>query len=346
MALVGGALFNWMGVPLPWTLGALAFTIVGAVTHGRTYIPTRLRLLATPIFGVMIGSAFSGDVTGQPGAWLIMVPALLAFLASAIVVGTWYFEHTLQVDRNTAFCAALPGGLSEVILVAPQMQANTQAVVVAQVTRVVVLVFTIPIAFKLFQPQTAELSQALATKASTVAAADYLILALCAIIGSLAGRICRLPLALLSGPMLLSAAVHMGGWTDARLPAWLIALVQVVIGVFAGCRFAGLSLRQLRMALIASTGWTFLLMAVALSVAAIGSRLTGVPLRDLVLALAPGGVQEMTLVALLMGADVAFVSALHLLRISLIAGLVLPLYRGLASGRQPPPGNPDESQSR
>ena len=72
-------------------------------------------------------------------------------------------------------------------------------------------------------------------------------------------------------------------------------------------------------------------MLVTIVIALLGQWLTGIDLRELVLALAPGGVQEMTLIALLLGADVAFVSALHILRITLIAGVILPLYQGVVN---------------
>lgn len=328
-AIAGGALFYWLDTPLPWTLGALAFTIIGATTHGHTYMPTQVRLIATPVFGVMIGSAFSGDITGQLGAWLLIVPGLLAFMASAIIVGMFYYQTVLQVDRNTAFCAALPGGLSEVILIAPNMGADTRTVVVSQVTRVVLLVFTIPFAFRLFDNNLTEQAVSLAVHTANWSLYGYGILLVCAIAGSVLGKWLRLPLALLTGPMLLSALAHGFGVTDAVLPDPVLAAVQITIGVFAGCRFAGVRLAEVKRTLLASIGWSCLLMIVTVLIALLGQWLTGVDLRELILALAPGGVQEMTLIALLLGADVAFVSALHILRITLIAGLVLPLYQGI-----------------
>jgi membrane AbrB-like protein len=327
-ALVGGALFNWLDTPLPWTLGALAFTIIGATTHGRTYLPSQVRLVATPIFGVMIGSAFTGDITGQLGAWLLVVPGLLAFMASAIIVGMLYYQTVLQVDRHTAFCSALPGGLSEVILIAPSMRADTRTVVVSQVTRVVLLVFTIPFAFRLFDDSLGGAVTAVDSHSAQASLMGYGILLICAVAGCVLGKALRLPLALLTGPMLLSALAHAFEITDAVLPDLVIAAVQIIIGVFAGCRFAGVRLAEVRRTLLASIGWSCLLMLVTVAIALLGQWLTGVDLRELILALAPGGVQEMTLIALLLGADVAFVSALHILRITLIAGVVLPLYQG------------------
>jgi uncharacterized membrane protein AbrB (regulator of aidB expression) len=75
----------------------------------------------------------------------------------------------------------------------------------------------------------------------------------------------------------------------------------------------------------------------ALTVAFAGglSLITPLPPRELILAYAPGGVVEMSLVSLALGVDVAFVSTHHIARILLIV-LLAPLAVRL-SGRRPDP---------
>jgi uncharacterized protein len=57
------------------------------------------------------------------------------------------------------------------------------------------------------------------------------------------------------------------------------------------------------------------------------ARATGEPFSALVLVYAPGGFAEMSLVALALGADAAFVAAHHLFRIAVVIALAPSLFR-------------------
>jgi hypothetical protein len=118
--------------------------------------------------------------------------------------------------------------------------------------------------------------------------------------------------------MLLSGAVHLAGLTESRPPAAVVAVAQVVVGAAIGARFAGADLRRLGRVALAAVGLTVLLLAVNVAFAWAVHRVTGLGLVDLILAYAPGGVAEMSLIALALGTDAAFVSTHHVARIILI----------------------------
>lgn len=101
-------------------------------------------------------------------------------------------------------------------------------------------------------------------------------------------------------------------------------MAQVVIGISVGVRFAGTSLAEVRHTLLMATLQAVILLLIAL-VAAWGIHaLTGVSLAAALLAYMPGGAPELSLVALSLGIDPAFVTSHHLLRITVLI-LVLPL---------------------
>ena len=72
------------------------------------------------------------------------------------------------------------------------------------------------------------------------------------------------------------------------------------------------------------------MLVVALAFALIVSRLTGVHMSQTFLAYSPGGLAEMSLLALAMGQDVAYVSVMHVVRLTLVIGAATPLFRVLA----------------
>ena len=67
---------------------------------------------------------------------------------------------------------------------------------------------------------------------------------------------------------------------------------------------------------------TTLMVIIAAVFAYLFAETIGVSMAGIVLALSPGGLAEMSLVALALGIDVAFVSTMHVIRISLIIALV------------------------
>ncbi len=127
--------------------------------------------------------------------------------------------------------------------------------------------------------------------------------------------------------MVLSADVHLAGWTAARPPAELVAAAQVVVGTAIGCRFAGAGVRLIARTIVAAAGGTLVLLAVTLAVALLLHATTGLPTSALILAFAPGGLAEMSLIALALSMDAAFVATHHLVRIFLIVVLAPQLFR-------------------
>ena len=105
---------------------------------------------------------------------------------------------------------------------------------------------------------------------------------------------------------------------------------QVALGTVTGCRFVGVAARDVGRALVLSTGATLAMLALALGFAFAVNAMLGIDPALVLLAFAPGGLSEMSLVALAMKAEVAFVALHHVVRIVLViafAPLALRLWR-------------------
>jgi membrane AbrB-like protein len=140
--------------------------------------------------------------------------------------------------------------------------------------------------------------------------------------------------------ILISAVVHATGITELAPPGWLVAFVQIIIGSAAGARFAGVTGRELSETVFQSLLWAAILIGVSAATALIGSRLLGMPFTALLLALAPGGTAEMTIVAYALGIEVAFVVTCQVSRI-LFVHVSVPLLFRLFNGPPPPQPPPD-----
>jgi membrane AbrB-like protein len=163
---------------------------------------------------------------------------------------------------------------------------------------------------------------------------DAIILVVCGISGFLIGKKLSIPAYALIGPMVFSAAVHLAGFTTGNVPRELASVAQLVVGTAVGCRFVGITLGTMfRVSWLAAVNATLLILAAALTVSLV-TRYFDTPPPILFLSLAPGGLAEMSLIALALGVDTAFVTVMHFMRLLLVMMLAPAAYR-ILGGRPP-----------
>lgn len=336
LGTAGGALFRWLTIPLPWMLGAVTFTTIAAMSGKvRIAMPRKLRAGFLTILGVLLGASFTPAIISRMHDWVWTTAGLAVWALVAGVGAYYYLRRFARFDKVTAFFAATPGGLAEMVLVGSQLGANVPTLALCHAVRVMLVVLAVPIWFRLeglISPQQTRAMVGLLD----VAPADYAILAACAIGGSFLGNRLKLPAAGMLGPLLCSVAVHLAGLTDSQPPYVLTAAAQVVLGAAIGQRFAGTTLRSIAADAAHGTVATAIMLGFAILFAVAFSRMTGQSFAGLVLAFAPGGFAEMSLIALALSVDSAFVASHHLIRIILVVTLAPLLFRKV--GEPPAPG--------
>jgi len=143
-------------------------------------------------------------------------------------------------------------------------------------------------------------------------------MALAALVGWKGGERIGLFGASILGPMIVAAALSLVGLIHTRPPAESVLVAQFFIGTGIGVHYVGVTLRELRN--VVATGLAF--MVVLAMLAAAFAQIVGVlglaPPVEAFLAFAPGGQAEMTVLAIVAGADLGFVIAHHLVRIVLV----------------------------
>ncbi len=318
---IGGWCFWYFHFPLAWLLGALAATMIPGLMGIPMTGPKHLRDGVLAILGVLLGSGFSPDVVQSFGAWTVSLVCMLLASVFMGLFGVWYGIRIAGYDRATAWFAGIPGGLSVLTALSPSYGADARVVALSHGWRLVSVLVGAPLALHALGVDVRQATQN-PTLALGLGWEDALLLLGCAVAGPLIGKVARLPAATLTGPLILSALLHMTGVTDAKPPSLVIILAQIVIGVSVGTRFSGTSLKSLAVilghAIVMAVG--LLLLTVAMTFVA--SLAIGLPIHQLVLAYVPGGAPEMGLVALSLGIEPAFVATHHLVRVTIIVLMV------------------------
>jgi len=319
IAGVGGGLFAVAGAPLAWMLGAM-FVTTGVAMAGLAQLGVYawLRTTMIAVLGVMLGSAFTPALLYQIPGWWPDVLVLTAFIAVVTGLGFVVFRYGAGYDTTTAYFSATPGGLSEMAIMGHELGADIRTISLIHATRILVVVATIPVYFRVVEGlEIPALPQDVGTL-TDIPLYEALMLSGCAILGVPLGRFTRIPAGALIGPMVLSASVHLAGFSSAKPPAEIVAAAQVVVGASIGCRFAGLTLNDARRIISAGMVSGILMVLAAALAAYFLADVLGRPVEVLVLSFAPGGLAEMALISLILGIDTAFVSAMHILRIAIV----------------------------
>jgi hypothetical protein len=142
------------------------------------------------------------------------------------------------------------------------------------------------------------------------------------------------PAATVLGPMILVGAAASLGLVDVALPVWLRLALQMTIGSLAGYRLdqeAARRIRRMGRPLLVVTAWTI---GSALLAGYLLHTFTGIDWPTAFLGTAPGGLPEMSAMALTMQANVAMVATLGSARL-LTTMLAIPfLARRLGRGER------------
>ena len=80
----GGGIAYAFDIPLPWLLGALIATTVLSLGGVRLRAPTTSRKAVLVVIGVMLGAAFTPDMTGDVALWGTSL--VLMLLATAVMI--------------------------------------------------------------------------------------------------------------------------------------------------------------------------------------------------------------------------------------------------------------------
>tara|TARA_R110002124_G_scaffold54062_11_gene154353 strand:- start:3142 stop:4212 length:1071 start_codon:yes stop_codon:yes gene_type:complete len=337
LGLGGALLAQAAGLPIPYLLGSLgAVAVVSLTRYARTgrqfWFPQPLRRAAIATIGTMIGATFTAEILSTAPSLLLSLSAIVLFVAIAQTANYAIFRHVGRYDVTTSIFSAMPGGLIEAVTLGEKAGADVEKLSVQHFVRIVLVIVSVPTLFWLFTGRTVGSAAGQTLELSPAQWSDWLWIAVIAPVGVFLGPRLKLPASHMLGPMLLAAALHASGLIAVQGPSLLLNAAQLVVGSALGTMFARSTLRHLAVAM--GLG--------ALSVATMLSLATGfayvlegrVPMsfEALVISFAPGGVTEMSLVALSLGISPVLVTVHHIFRIIFTVSVA-----GLMAARRPRP---------
>ena len=328
---VSGGVGMAVGLPLPWMLGPMLGVAFAALMQAPIHPPVPLRPVVIPAIGVMLGSSFTPEVVALIPRWSASVGLLVPFLVAAGGVSWLIYRGVGRYDPVTAYFAAMPGGLNDMLVMGAEAGGDERRIALAHGLRIFCVIMVIVLFYGLVLGVSSRGQAGSWVALDALDLRDWAILTGCAVLGVPLGTWARLPAAQVFGPMILSGAAHLAGIVTVAPPTLLILVAQLVIGTIVGCRFLGATWGEVGRDMMLGVASSLAMLAVTVVFAMIVAEVTGIPRTLAVIAFAPGGLAEMALLSLAMGQDVAYVSVIHMMRLLLVigtAGYVFRMIRG------------------
>lgn len=332
LAAIGAALFMFLGMPLPLLLGPMLACLIAALAGAPLKGAGGFAVFMRTFLGVAVGASITPQVLGQlPGfaASLAFVPLFIAIIA---IIGYPMFRRVFGFDHPTAWYAAMPGGLQDMLVFGEEAGGDVRALSLIHATRVLALVTFAPMIMHAYWG--VDLSQPPGAPISDTAPVEILLMVAAGFFGwKIAERLGLFGASIL-GPMILTAILSLSGIIQHRPPAEFLQAAQFFIGITVGVKYVGITARELRIDVSAGLVHAVILAIISLIFFEIIVQLELAPALDAVLAFLPGGQAEMVVIAIIAGADLAYVVSHHLLRIIIVIMLAPVVARIMSRPRR------------
>lgn len=329
IAVIGAVLFSVLSLPIPWMLGPL-FAVLVAQFFIKSELrwPTVFRNLGLLLVGVAIGQAFELSLFKNIGPLLFYMFVINIVLMLFCLMLAWLSAKTANIPLKTAVLSSVPGGLSQLVVFAEEEKDTDLAVVTYfHVVRVIAVVMLIP-----FFVSGHVVSGADIGFSGVWWQLGVLIIAAACVV-PIAKKL-RFPVPHFLAPIFLIILLKLCTIDVPMMPSSILHIAQLLIGAYIGLLLKPHMVKLPARVLVGGAVNTLLMIGVAY----VGSMLIGqmldLSLATSFLSTAPGGLDQMAILATAVGADVSVVTLFQLFRILFIFLLVLPLLKWYYGARK------------
>ena len=332
VAFIGGYCFQELGIYLPWMLGPLFSILLLKMKFGRYfYWPKKAKSAGLIILGVQLGSSFTQTTLAEMVLHLpYMLLSTIAVTLFTVVTGV-VMAKQMKLSIGTALLGSFPGGLSQMVFLSEELKnVNETVVAFMQTLRVIVVISIVPWVV------THVMSNNVDTMKQYVEAHFFLfqynwlfalLLAILVLLCIIIFMKIHFPLPYLLGPLVAATLFNLIGPGAPEIPSFWLNLSQLLIGASLGYTLKVDNLQLFKKMFGAIFISNVLLIVFCYGITMYFINYISIPVNELFLSLAPGGVAEMSVTALSIHADVSVVASFHLFRILFILFIASPLMK-------------------
>lgn len=326
VALLGGFLFSIIKVPVPWLLGPLTFILIGSsIKRELFYWPSKIKSVGMILIGYTIGLALTGDAVKEIGKQLPYMFSMTTLLILLSALIAYAVAKLSKINYPTALLGSIPGGMTQIILMADEMKnVNLTVVTVTQTIRLLMIVIGMPL---LLAGLGHNGQGDLAVSDVSFAAINFstvCVLLLCVAM-AFVGKKYRFPTAFLLVPALVAAIAQGLNIQLVELPVSVLEFAQLLIGMYIGLLMKPKELENKTKTISLAFISGILIFITAMLLGIFFAKVNALDLPTALLSLAPGGMDQMGAIAHAINADLSMVAGYQIFRAFYILFVIQPL---------------------
>lgn len=316
MGLVASAALHYLGAPLPFLFGPLSACLVAAFFGIPLQGVPLISTVSRTVLGVAIGASITMSVLAQ---FASLAPTLLLipfYITTIGFVGMLYFHKVMKYDRVTAYYAAMPGALQDMVVFGDEAGANTRSLSLIHATRLLLMVSIAPLLLVLVF--NANLDHPLGPPTTELPFYHVFWIFFIGIVGWKVASYLTIFGASVTGPLLLAIPLSLSGLLTERPSQEIITISQFFIGIGIGSYYKGITSAEIRRDILAASGFVIILLGIAAMFTGIANVVSSRNTTELFLAFWPAGQAEIAVLSLAAGTNVGIIVMHHLVRVVLI----------------------------
>ncbi|WP_223881749.1 AbrB family transcriptional regulator [Niallia endozanthoxylica] len=321
LAIIGGYVFSLLHIPIPWMLGPI-FSIITAqfLYKGTLSWSPRLQDIGIVILGIAIGEQFNLSLFKNAGILLLYMVLLNSILIASSIALAFVLSKWSKLSLKSMILGTIPGGLGQILLFAEEEKdVDLAAITYFQIMRLLLVVVVIPFIVS---------GHIVSKSAINIPMSFNLILLFLLSWGcAYVAKRFKMPIAYFLAPIILIIGLQLASFDLAPVPPLVMNGAQLLIGAHIGLilkpHMIKLPFRYLVAGILSSVG----LIIITCGTSFIVSYTLDYSFATSFLSTAPGGLDQMVLLADAINADLSVVSVFQLFRLLFIFLFVMPVLR-------------------
>ncbi|MEH7179753.1 AbrB family transcriptional regulator [Neobacillus vireti] len=322
LSLIGGYIFSLLHIPIPWMLGPIVVVMLAQFFYkGPLNWSGQMRDIGVVMVGTVIGVQFNTDLFGMMGSILFYMITLNVILIGGSIGIACLTSRWAKIPMKAAVLGAIPGGLGQIVVFAEEEKIKEIGVIsYFQVIRLLLVVVFVPFIVSgqvMSKPPTdAKLTISL-----------VLLIALAWVCSYLTKRI-HLPVAFFITPIILLITLQLATpIAMPQVPGIVMDVAQLLIGAHIGLMLKPHMIKLPVRVLAGGIFSAFALIALTFGSSFLMSFTLDTTFATSFLSTAPGGLDQMVLLADAVNAEVSLVSMFQTFRLLFIFIIIMPLMK-------------------
>ncbi len=325
LGAIGAVLARRLNIPGGAFTGAVVVTAVARLLNAPlAEPPARLRSAARIALGLTIGATITSQTLQAVGRALLPVAVMVSAMIVLGLLVAWALRRWTAMDTPTALCGSATGALAAMVALADDLGGDARVVASMHLVRLISVVLFIP-------PVVAKFiiggASSAASTAGTALNADWWRLGILLVVGLIAGMLAvrfKVPAGDILASMAVAALLGPTWLGLDSLPVSWKLFAQWIIGAGVGTTVTRAVLRDYRPYALAGGLMTVFLLLAGLVLGWSLAQISSLDLATCIIGSAPGGADNMIILADGLGADMQMVTAMHVSRMVMVM-LLLPV---------------------